>query len=198
MKVLYTRVSTENQNSDRQKIGGDFDLVLEDNCSGTIPLFERPRGMELKSLIEKGNQITLKVWDIDRLGRDLRDILNSIHFCTEKNICIEFVNQGLKTITNGKENPLAKMMISILGTIGEMNKKQINQNTRQGIAIAKGQGKYKGRKPGSIESNLEFLSKPRNQKIIDLLRKGNTIRDISLMAKCSTKTIIKVKKLNSI
>ena len=77
MRVLYTRVSTIEQKSDRQRINEtDYDLVLEDKCSGSVPLFEREGGKQLINLIDKDIDFTLNVWSIDRLGRDLRDIMN--------------------------------------------------------------------------------------------------------------------------
>src|SRR4051794_19228061 len=122
MKVLYCRVSTLDQKTDRQKVNEkDYSLVIEDRCSGATPFFERPGGQEIKKLIEAGALTSLAVWTIDRLGRDLRDIINSIHYFNERRICIQFISQGLVTLdANGKENPISKMMISILGIVGEM------------------------------------------------------------------------------
>jgi len=90
-------------------------------CSGANPFFERPGGIEIKKLVDEGILTSLSVWQIDRLGRDLRDIINTIHYFVEKKIAIIFISQGLTTLDhNGKENPISKMMISILGIVGEM------------------------------------------------------------------------------
>ena len=90
--MLYARVSTLDQKTDRQKVNeGDYQKVIEDKCSGSIPFFERPGGKEIESFIQKGCVTNLYVWQIDRLGRDLRDILNTIHFFTQKGICIHSV-----------------------------------------------------------------------------------------------------------
>ena len=118
MKVLYCRVSTLDQKTDRQRITEtEFDSVIEDKCSGAIPFFERPGGIEIKKLIDQGILKTLSVLQIDRLGRDLRDIINTIYYFNEKRVPIVFISQGLTTLTNGKENPISKMMISILGVV---------------------------------------------------------------------------------
>ena len=76
MKALYCRVSSIDQKTDRQKINeNDYQLVVEDKCSGAIPFFERAGGKEIMKLVEKGILKSLSVLSIDRLGRDLRDII---------------------------------------------------------------------------------------------------------------------------
>jgi len=116
ISILYVRCSTLEQRTDRQRVNEkDYDKVIEDKCSGTIPMFERPGGIELLNLIEKGIVKSISVWQIDRCGRDLRDIINFLHFTTGKRIPVHFVSQGLSTLDeNGSENPLAKMVISLM------------------------------------------------------------------------------------
>ena len=197
MKVLYTRVSTIDQKTDRQRITeSDFDLVIEDKCSGAVPLFERTGGLELKKLIDEGILSSLSVWTIDRLGRDLRDIINTIHFFNESGVPIMFISQGLKTLDdNGKENPLSKMMISILGVVGEMERNQIRERQLEGIKLAKMKGVYNGRKSGSSEDVLTFLKKPKNQKVLELLKKGYKGIEISKIVGVHVNTVTKVKRL---
>ena len=98
MKVLYTRVSSlEGQKTDRQRINEkDYDLVIEDKCSGSIPFFERDGGKKILKLIDSIE--SLSVHQIDRLGRDLRDIMNTIHFFNERLISIHFIQQNLSTL----------------------------------------------------------------------------------------------------
>ena len=197
MKVLYCRVSTLDQKTDRQKVTGkDFKLVVEDKCSGGIPFFDRPGGKEIKNLIDKGVKFSLSVISIDRLGRDLRDIINTIHFFTEHNIIIHFISQGLSTLDhNGKENPIAKMMISILGVVGEMERSQIKERQAEGIKIAKLKGIYKGRMEGSKEDTLKFLGKEKNKKALELLKKNYKAVEISKITGVHINTITKIKKV---
>lgn len=185
------------QKTDRQKINEtDFNLVIEDKCSGSIPFFERAGGMEIKKLIDEGVKISLAVWQIDRLGRDLRDIINTIYYFNEKKICIHFVSQGLTTLNqDGYENPISKMMISILGIVGEMEKTQIKERQKEGIRIAKMKGVYLGRKKGSAEDLLSFLSKPKNKKALEYLKKGYKSVEISRLTTLNLNTITKIKKL---
>lgn len=197
MNILYCRVSTLEQKTDRQRVNEkDFGLVIEDKCSGAIPFFEREGGKEIKRLIDKGVIIKLSVWTIDRLGRDLRDIINTIYFFNQKKIAISFISQGLTTLDEkGKENPIAKMMISILGVVGEMERTQIKERQLEGIKIAKLNGVYRGRIQGSKEDVLAFLSKEKNKKALDLLKKGYKAVEVAKITGIHINTITKIKKL---
>ena len=197
MNILYTRVSTIEQKTDRQRVDeSEYDLIIEDKCSGSIPLFEREGGRELKTLVDNQVSFKLDVWTIDRLGRDLRDIINSIHFFSINNISIEFKSQGLRTLDeNGSENPISKMIISILGIVGEMERNQIRERQLEGIRIGKMKGVYKGRKKGTKEDVSSFLNKPKNKKVLDLLKKGYKGTEISKIVDVHVNTVTKVKRL---
>lgn len=196
-KILYVRVSTLEQKTDRQRVNEkDFDLVIEDKCSGAISFFEREGGKEIKKLVDQGVLTSLSVWQIDRLGRDLRDIMNTIHYFNQKGICINFVSQGLTTLDNeGKENAISKMIISILGIVGEMERNQIKERQMEGIRIAKLKGSYTGRKKGSKEHILSFLSKDKNKKAVEYLNKGFKGVEVSKLTGLNINTITKIKKL---
>ena len=198
MDLLYTRVSTVDQRTDRQRINEkDYSLVVEDKCSGAIPFFERPGGQEILKYIQNGILTNLAVWTIDRLGRDLRDILNTIHFFTERNIPIIFISQGLRTIDqDGKQNYIAKLIISILGTVGEMEKSLIKERQIEGIRIAKLKGNvYKGRKEGSFEDVRSFLDKPQNKKALEYIKKGYKLKEAATLAGVHINTMTKIRKL---
>jgi len=197
-KVLYVRVSSiEGQKTDRQRVDEkQYDLIIEDRCSGSIPFFERTGGKKIQDLIEAGASISLSVWEIDRLGRNLRDILNTIHYFSEKNLSIHFVAQGLRTLDeNGKENSISKLMISILGVVGEMERSQIRERQREGVELAKLKGIYKGRKQGTTEDILSFLSKEKNKKAVEYLKKGYKQTDIAELTGLHINTISKIKKV---
>jgi len=198
MKVLYCRVSTLDQKTDRQKVNEkEYQLLIEDKCSGAIPFFDRTGGKEIKKLVDEGILKSLSVWQIDRLGRDLRDIINTIYYFNEKKIKIHFVSQGLTTLDDqGKENPISKMMISILGIVGEMERVQIKERQVEGIRIAKLKGTYTGRRTGSKESVLLFLSKEKNKKAIDYLKKGYKIIEVAKLTDLHFNTVSKIKKLS--
>jgi DNA invertase Pin-like site-specific DNA recombinase len=197
MKVLYCRVSTLDQKTDRQKVKEkDFKLVIEDKCSGSVPFFTRPGGIKIKNLIEQKVKFTLSVLSIDRLGRNLRDIINTIHFFTENKTPIHFISHSLSTLdTKGEENPIAKMMISVLGVVCEMEKTQIKERQIEGINLAKLKGVYKGRVEGSKEDTLKFLGKEQNKIALDYLKKGYKAVEISKITGLHINTITKIKKL---
>lgn len=197
MRVLYCRVSTIDQNTDRQRINENgFSSVVEDKCSGAVPFFDREGGRQIQKLISKGAIETLSVWTIDRLGRDLRDIINTIHFFSERKIPITFVSQGLTTIdSDGKENAVTKLIISILGIVGEMEHNQIRERQMEGIKIAKLKGLYKGRSAGSTEDILTFLSKKKNKDAVGLLKKGYKAGEVAKITGLHANTISKIRKL---
>lgn len=97
--------------------------------------------------------------------------------------------------TKGKENPIAKMIISILGVVGEMEKTQIKERQIEGIRIAKLKGVYKGRVEGSKEDIVKFLGKEQNQKALKYLKKGYKAVDILKITGVHINTITKIKKI---
>jgi DNA invertase Pin-like site-specific DNA recombinase len=86
------------------------------------------------------------------------------------------------------------MIISVLGTIGEMERKLILERQKEGIEIAKIKGVYKGRVKGSKENIEEFLSKEKNKKSLELLRKGYKGTEVSKIVGIHINTITKLKK----
>jgi DNA invertase Pin-like site-specific DNA recombinase len=197
MKVLYVRISSILQNTDRQRANEqDYKMVIEDKISGAVPFFERPGGIKIRNLIEKKAISELHVWQIDRLGRDTRDILNTIHFFNQHRIYIHFLSQGLRTLqTNGEENPISKMIISILGVVSEMERNQIKERQLEGITIAKLKGVYLGRKKGTAENTLDFLSKPKNKKAVEYLKRGYKKNEVAKIVGLNVNTLTKISKL---
>lgn len=197
-KILYVRTSTIEQKTDRQRVTeSEFDLVIEDKCSGSISFFERTGGVEIKKLVDNEIIESLSVWQIDRLGRDLRDIMNTIHYFNQKGITIYFVSQGLRTLDeNGKENAISKMIISILGIVGEMERNQIKERQLEGIRIAKMRGDvYKGRKTGSKEDLLSFLNKEKNKKAVEYIKKGYKNTEVAKLTGLHINTLTKIKAI---
>jgi DNA invertase Pin-like site-specific DNA recombinase len=199
LKVLYTRVSSLDQRTDRQRINeADYNWIIEDKISGSIDFFKRPGGIELKKLIEDGQVKSIDIWSIDRAGRNLLGILQSLKYFTDMGIQVNFISQGLRTLNeDGKENPIAKMVISILGVIAEMQREQIREAQAQGIALAKAKGVYEGRKQNTKETVAKFLSKQKSKRILELLDKKYKGSEIAKILGISQTTVSKVKKLNN-
>lgn len=197
MKVLYTRVSSLDQRSDRQKVTEqDYQLVIEDKCSGAIPFFEREGGKEVMKLIDKGLLTSITALSIDRLGRNLQNILETIQFFSGKKIPVHFLSPSLSTLDNeGKEDAVANLIIGILGIVGQMERTQIRERQLEGIKLAKLRGAYKGRSAGSSEDVLSFLGKERNKKVLDYLKKGFKNTEAAKLAGVHINTVTKIKKL---
>lgn len=197
MKVFYSRVSTEEQNEGRQMVRLDkFDYVFTDKCSGLIPLWERPKGSQIKKLIDNGSITLLEVHSIDRLGRDTVSVLQLWKELTEKGIRIVCRNPNFQNLNDeGKTDIFSELMISILSTMSDFERKMIRERQREGIEKSKIEGKYRGRMVGTKESNERFLSKPKTKMIIKDLENRYTTAEISFRCRCSFSTIDKVRRL---
>lgn len=199
---FYSRISTATQNSSRQienfKNQEDFNSknLFIDKIQGNIPFLERPEASKLFDEVTSFNgveQITITVDSIDRLGRNLIDILNTIQLLTANRVNLKSIKEGFQTIVDGKENQMAKIVISVMGSIAEMERNRIKERTSEGIKIARAIGKFKGRKIGSIQSDARLLE--RHPSIVKKLKKGLSIREVSEIIGCSTTTVVKVNKV---
>lgn len=188
MKVKYIRVSTIEQNTERQD---DFNgKTYPDACSGSVPFAERPEAIKLLN----NEEVTeVLVHSIDRLGRNTLDIMQTIQNFTKKGINVISEKEGLQTLINGKENPVAKMMIGILGTLAEFELNRIKERQAEGIAKAKKRGTYRGRSSDTKESLEVFLNKAKNIKIAKKLKSGRSIRETALLCGASIPLVRKVK-----
>jgi len=194
VKVLYIRSSTVQQNTERQSQNSEgFDYILEDKCSGLIPLWERPNGKQLKKLIDSGDLKELTVHSIDRLGRSTLDVLNVWKELTERGIVINCRNPHIRNFNErGEPDMFSELMISILSTMATFEKNMIKERQMEGIKIAKAKGVYVGRSVNTKESPEKFLDKPKNKKIVEYLSSGYTQNEITKILNCSFSTINKV------
>jgi len=105
--------------------------------------------------------------------------------------------EGLQTIIDGKENPLAKLMVGILSTLAEFELARIKERQAEGIAAAKSKGTYKdnGRKFGTVETPEEFLNKASSKKILKYIKQGYSLRTVAKLTECS---LGKVQKVNNL
>ena len=189
MKVKYIRVSSIGQNTDRQD---DFNgKTYTDECSGSIAFKDRLRAKELLA----NEEVTeVLVHSIDRLGRNTIDIMQTIQDFTNRGINVVSIKEGLNTIVDGKENPTAKLMVGILGTLAEFELSRIRERQSEGIANAKAKGIYLGRSKGSTESLDVFMYKDSTKSILKYLRQGESISRTALLSKSSQGKVKKVKK----
>ena len=197
MKVFYSRVSTVDQNESRQLNNlEEFDYKFSDKCSGSIPLWDRPKGSQIKKLIDSGKLTHLEVHSIDRLGRDTLSVLNLWKELTEQGIRIVCRNPNFQNLNDeGKTDMFSELMISILSIMSDFERKMIRERQREGIEKSKLEGKYMGRAVGTKESKEKFLSKPKSKLILRDMENGYTMKEIAEMRRCSLSTIDKVKKM---
>lgn len=141
MKIGYIRVSTQEQNTIRQEVlmkSLGVDEIYIDRMSGKNT--NRPELQKMMEYVRKGD--TVIVESISRFARNTRDLLELVEKLTAKGV--EFVSkkEAIDTTT-----PTGKFMLTVFGAVAELEREYILQRQREGIAIAKEQGKYKGRKP---------------------------------------------------
>jgi DNA invertase Pin-like site-specific DNA recombinase len=139
-RVGYQRVSTVDQNTDRQLDGVQVDKVFTDKASGKDA--NRP---ELKRALDYVREDdVLVVHSMDRLARNLEDLRRIVRELTGNGVRVEFVKESL-TFT-GEDSAMNTLLLSMLGAVAEFERSMILERQREGIAIAKAAGKYKGRK----------------------------------------------------
>ncbi|HCA08103.1 MAG TPA: transposase [Chryseobacterium sp.] len=194
MKARYVRISTGNQNTQRQlqKNHPDEKLYI-DIISGATSFSQRPEGKKMLKDIEDGLIDYISVHSIDRLGRNLFDILATLEFFNEKKIVLKTDNLGIESLINGKPNSAFKLIISVMANIAEMERNTLLERQREGIALAKAKGVYKGREIGSKETDEEVLDK--YKEIVKYLKKGQSLRNTAKLCNVSLGTVQKVKKI---
>ena len=200
MKIKYNRVSTLVQSGNRFENDFEkYDLILFDKVSGVVPFFERPKGKELKKLIDKGSVNEIVVEEFSRLGRNTIDVINTLEYFDNKNINVKILNLGVDSRINDKKNPIWNMFSSVMASIYEMELENIRERCRVGRMVYVQKGGILGRKVGSNETNKQFLEKLSSKKILDYLKKdNNSIREIAKLTDTSPNTVMKVKKLTRI
>lgn len=153
-RIGYIRVSSIDQNSERQLDGITLDRVFTDKISGKNTA--RP---ELDSLIRFAREgDIIVVHSMDRLARNLDDLRFLVQSFTNRGINIEFVKENLAF--TGDDSPMATLMLSVMGAFAEFERALIRERQREGIALAKQRGVYKGRKKAlSLEQMAALVSR---------------------------------------
>ena len=149
--VGYIRVSTLLQNTSRQLDGVLLDKVFEDKLSGKN--VDRPQLTACLAHLREGD--TLHVHSMDRLCRNVDDLRRIVKELTGRGVVVCFHKENLSF--TGEDSPMSHLLLSMLGAVAEFERSIILERQREGIQIAKGEGKYKGRKPSlSSERVLEL------------------------------------------
>ena len=150
-RIGYVRVSTSEQNTDRQLEGLPVDRVFTDKASGKD--VRRPALEDLMGYAREGD--TVVVHSMDRLARNLDDLRQIVQTLTRKGVAIEFVKEHLRF--TGEDSPMANLMLSVMGAFAEFERALIGERQREGIALAKHRGAYRGRKPSLSGDQIREL-----------------------------------------
>ena len=150
-QIGYIRVSSADQNTARQLQDISLDKIFEDTCSGRDT--NRP---QLKACLEYLREDdTLHVHSLDRLARNVEDLLATVRNLTERGVKVIFHKENLTfgPDTPDHSNSMSRLMLTIMGAIAEFERSLIKERQKEGIVIAKTAGKYKGR-PSTITDSL--------------------------------------------
>lgn len=171
--------------------------VYEDNgVTGRIPFKERKSAKRLLEDIKDGKIREVKVLRIDRLGRSVQDIIETINTIHSYGVPITSISEGITTLDdNGNQTPTTGLLINVLSSLSEFFYHQNREKTLLGVELAKKQGKYRGRKPNSTEEVNKYLNKPKVKKMRELLKQGNSVRSITRVLNCSSNSVYKLKKV---
>lgn len=149
--IGYVRVSTYDQNPERQLEGVVLDKLFMDKASGKD--FKRPAFEELVNYIREGD--TLVIHSMDRLARNLEHLRQTVRELTAKGIKIQFLKERM-TFT-GEDSPMATLMLSVMGAMAEFERTLIRERQREGVGLAKAKGLYKGRKQSLSQDQVREL-----------------------------------------
>ena len=151
--IGYKRVSTWDQRSDRQLDGLALDEIFEDRASGKD--LNRPQWEMAARFLRRGD--VLFVHSMDRLARNLGDLLATVQGLNARGVEVRFVRENLNFEPGAGTNPMAKLMLSMLGAVAEFERSLILERQREGIAVAKQRGAYSGRKRALSDDQVEQL-----------------------------------------
>ena len=150
-RIGYIRVSTLDQHVERQLEGIEVAKTFIDKASGKDT--KRPQLELLMSFVRTGD--TVVVHSMDRLARNLDDLRRIVQTLTGRGVCIEFVKEHLSF--TGEDSPMASLMLSVMGAFAEFERTLIHERQREGIALAKQRGAYKGRKKSLSQAEVANL-----------------------------------------
>lgn len=169
-RIGYVRVSTFDQNTDRQLEGIQVDRTFTDKASGKDT--HREQLEEMMQFIRAGD--TVVVHSMDRLARNLDDLRRIVQSLTNRGVCIEFVKEHLSFTDEG--SPMANLMLSVMGAFAEFERALIRERQREGIALAKQRGAYRGRKRALSDADIIALK----SRVANGEKKAQVARDFGI------------------
>ena len=149
--IGYIRVSTIEQNLDRQLEGIKLDRSFTDKVSGKS--IDRPALQEMLTYVRDGD--TVIVHSMDRLARNVDDLRQIVKGLTAKQVKVKFIKEALEF--TGEDSPMSNLLLSVMGAFAEFERTLIKERQMEGIELAKKRGVYKGQKPPYQTSKLYYL-----------------------------------------
>src|SRR5438309_2122999 len=140
-RVGYVRVSTADQNTERQLDGIELDRVFTDKASGKD--VKRPQLNAALEYLREGDKLV--VHSLDRLARNAEDLLRIVRELTERGVSVQFVKNRL-TFSGDTADPMSKLMLTMLAGFATFERDLIRERQREGITLAKARGAYTGRR----------------------------------------------------
>ena len=174
-RVGYVRVSSEDQNPERQLDTIPVDRLFIDKASAKD--IHRPQLTEALAFLREGD--TFIIHSMDRLARNLGDLRQLVTLLTQKGVQVEFIKE--KLLFSGQDSPIAILMLSVMGAFAEFERSLLKERQREGIELAKKRGVYRGRKRALSEHQLE--------EIIQRVAQGERKSDIARSFNISRETL---------
>ena len=150
-RIGYVRISAFDQNPARQLEQVQVDRTFTDRASGKDT--KRPELEELLAFVREGD--TVVVHSMDRLARNLDDLRRLVQGLTKAGTRVEFVKEGL--VFTGDDSPMATLLLSVMGAFAEFERSLLRERQREGIALAKQRGAYRGRKKALSHAQAAHL-----------------------------------------
>jgi DNA invertase Pin-like site-specific DNA recombinase len=169
-RVGYVRVSSVEQNTDRQLDGVTLDRTFTDKASGKD--VERPQLKELKAFVRAGDVVL--VHSMDRLARNVVDLLQTVEALTKRGVRVEFVKEHL--VFTGDDSPMSNLMLTVMAGVAAFERALIRERQREGVALAKKRGAYRGSKKRLDHAQVLTL----RQRIAAGEKKAAVARDLGL------------------
>lgn len=179
--IGYIRVSTTDQNTDRQLDGITLDKTFTDQTSGKDT--NRPQLQACLDYVREDD--TLYVHSIDRLARSLQDLQTTVDSLLAKGVTVNFVKESLTFQKHGANDPFAQLLFQVLGSFAEFERNILKERQREGIAKAKAKGVYSHGKGGRKKSVDRDLVKKLHAEELSL-------RKIAKEAKCSLSSVQRI------
>ncbi len=204
--VIYTRVSSQSQDNQRQilnlkRIADEknwkMKRTFQEKVSGTTRANSRSEFYKMIQYIENNSIDLVLISEVSRIGRRVLDVLNSVELLHKKHTGIFIQQFNIITFQDGKEDPIAKMLLQMLSIGAEMENSMRKNRQLEGIQLAKLNQKYKGRQKGAKATPSNLLEK--YSDVYDLIKKSDlSLRRIAQITEHSINTVRKIRNIASL